>query len=498
VTPDEYAAQDAVGLADLVRRREVAAAELVEAALARMDAVNGALNAVVHRLDEAARAAAAGPLPDGPFRGVPFLVKNLAARVAGAPCTGGSRALVGQRAEADSELIGRYRRAGVVFAGITNAPELGLMGTTEPELYGPTRNPWNRGHSAGGSSGGAAAAVAAGIVPVAHGSDGGGSIRIPASACGLFGLKPSRGRNRLEGDDGEDWQGFAVSHVLSRTVRDSAAFLDVSRGAEGSAISMDAAASPPPPARPYAAEVGRDPGRLRIGLVGRSLFGERTHPDCVAALADAARLLASLGHEVEEVRLSIAPEEGRLAYLEVVAAGIAGELGALAPRLGGQLRAALFEAPTWFMGQVGRSLHPADLERARATIERLTRAVAMLHARFDLIMTPTLAYPPARIGELTPKPYERAALALLRRVGSRPALRWVLARQAALLIERTPNTMLFNMTGQPAMSVPLWWNAEGLPIGTQLAARFGDEATLFRLAGQLEAARPWAERRPPL
>ncbi|MFO1056076.1 MAG: amidase [Dongiaceae bacterium] len=493
MTPDEYARQDAVGLAGLVRRGEATAGELVEAALARMDHVNGRINAVVHRLDEAARAAAAGALPDGPFRGVPFLVKNLAARVAGAPCTMGCRALAGHRAETDSELVGRYRRAGLVFAGITNSPEFGLMGTTEPELYGPTRNPWNLGHSAGGSSGGAAAAVAAGIVPVAHGGDGGGSIRIPASACGLFGLKPSRGRDRLDPDAAADWQGFAVSHVLSRTVRDSAAFLDVARGADD-----DPAAAPPPPERPYRDEVGRDPGRLRIGLIGRSLFGERTHPDCLAALGDAAALLASLGHEVEEVRLSIAPEEGRLAYLEVVAASIAAELDGLVPLLGGRLRAALFEAPTWFMGQVGRSLRPADLERARATVERLSRAVAMLHARFDLIMTPTLAYPPARIGELTPKPHERVGLALLRRVGPRPALRWVLTTLAAALIERTPNTMLFNMTGQPAMSVPLWWNAAGLPIGTQLAARFGDEATLFRLAGQLEQARPWADRRPPL
>jgi amidase len=491
--PDEYARRDAVGLAALVRRGEVSAGELVEAALSRMEQVNGAVNAVVHRLEDEARAAAAGPLPDGPFRGVPFLVKNLGATVAGAPFTMGCRGLHGQRADRDSELVARYRRAGVVFAGITNAPELGLMGTTEPELYGPTRNPWNLRHSAGGSSGGSAAAVAAGIVPVAHGDDGGGSIRIPASACGLFGLKPTRGRNCLGPAEPDVWTELAVAHVLSRTVRDSAAFLDVSRSA-----GTDEPAGPRPPERPYLEEVGCSPGRLRIALVTRSLFGERTHPDCLAACADAARLVASLGHEVEEASLAIEPEEGRLAYLDVVALGIAAEVDGILDRLGGRPRAELFEAPTWFMRQVGRSLVPADLDRAKAAISRLSRAVDDLLARFDLIMTPTLAYPPVRIGELAPKPHERAGLAVLRRVGPRFALRWVLATLAADLIERTPNTMLFNMTGQPAMSVPLWWNAEGLPIGTQLAARFGDEATLFRLAAQLEQARPWTDRRPPL
>jgi amidase len=490
--PDEYARHDALGLAALVRRGEVGPGELVEAALARMDRVNGRVNAVVHRLDEAARAAAAGILPDGPFRGVPFLVKNLGATIAGAPFTMGSRALRGQRAEADSELVARYRQAGVVFAGITNAPELGLMGTTEPALYGPTRNPWNLGHSAGGSSGGSAAAVAAGIVPVAHGDDGGGSIRIPASACGLFGLKPTRGRNRQGPAEPDAWRGFAVAHVLSRTVRDSAAFLDVSRGRDAGAAAV------PPPERPYLEDIGRDPGRLRIALVTRSLFGEHTHPDCLAASADAAALLASLGHEVEETRLALAPEEGRLAYLDVIAGAIAGEVDAIGERLGGGPHPELFEPSTWFMRQVGRALVPADLDRAEAAIGRLSRAMEVVFARYDLVMTPTLAYPPARIGELSLRLHERAGLAVLRRAGPRFALRWVMTTLAAQLIERTPNTMLFNMTGQPAMSVPLWWNAEGLPIGTQLAARFGDEATLFRIAGQLEQARPWSDRRPPL
>ena len=490
----DYAKYDAVGLAELVRHREVTASELTETTLARMDEVNPRINAVIHRYDKKARASAAGVLPEGPFLGVPFLVKNLLdGALFGTPLTMGSRALRDYIAPHDSELVARYRRAGVVFAGTTNSPELGLLGTTEPELHGPTRNPWNLTYSSGGSSGGAAAAVAAGIVPVAHGGDGGGSIRIPASACGLFGLKPTRGRLPMGPDASDSWNGFVVPHVISRSVRDSAAFLDVAQGAD-----IGAPYVAPEPERPFLEEVGRSSGRLRIAFITRSILGQSTHPDCIAACEDAARLVSSLGHSVEEASLPILAEEARLAYLTVVAACTAADVTSIAQLLGKQLRPEHFEASTWFMKEIGEAFSAADLERARITIGRVSRAVAGFYSKYDVMMTPTLAYPPVQIGELDLKPIERAGLAVLRAVKPKFMLKRVLVELASTMLEKTSNTMLFNMTGQPAMSVPLFWSAAGLPIGIQFAGRFGDEATLLRLAAQLEQERPWAERRPLL
>lgn len=488
----DYARFDAIGLADLVRRREVSAGELTEAALARMDEVNPHINAVIHRYDGKARACAAGELPEGPFQGVPFLLKDLPDGAhCGTPLTMGCRALKDYIAPHDSELVARYRRAGVVFAGTTNTPELGLLGTTEPELHGPTRNPWNLTHSSGGSSGGAAAAVAAGIVPAAHGGDGGGSIRIPASACGLFGLKPTRGRLPLGPDASDSWNGFVVPHVITRSVRDSAAFLDVTHGSEGGASHIA-----PEPERPFLEEVGRNPGSLRIAVLKRPILGETEHPDCSRAREDAAKLVSSLGHSVEEAGLPISSEEARLAYLTVVAACTAADITGISQVVGRPLGPQHFESSTWFMKQIGDSFSAADFERARITIGRASRAIAGFLTKYDVIMTPTLAYPPVRIGELDLKPMERASLAMLRIVRPKFVLKRALIELAAGLLEKTPNTMLFNMTGQPAMSVPLFWNPAGLPIGVQFAGRFGDEATLLRLAAQLEDETPWANRRP--
>jgi amidase len=488
----EYARYDAIGLAELVRHREVSASELTEAALARMDEANPRVNAVVHRYDEMARASAKGELPDGAFRGVPFLVKNLSdGALSGTPLTMGSRALRDYVTPHDSELVARYRRAGVVFTGTTNSPELGLLGTTEPELYGPTRNPWNLAHSSGGSSGGAAVAVATGIVPVAHASDGGGSIRIPASACGLFGLKPTRGRLPLGPDASDSWNGFVVPHVVTRSVRDSAAFLDATHGPE-----VGAPYVAPKPERPYLEEIGHSPGRLRIAVIRQSILGKATHPDCIDACEDAAKLVCSLGHSVDEPTLPIATADARLAYLTVVAACTAADITSIEHLLGTRVHPQHVEASTWFMKQIGDAFSAADLERARVTIGQLSRAIAGVLMNYDVIMTPTMAYPPARIGEFDLKPIERIGLAVLRAVSPKFVLKRVLIELAASMLEKTPNTMLFNMTGQPAMSVPLYWNAAGLPIGIQFAGRFGDEAMLFRLAAQLEQARPWADKRP--
>ncbi len=490
---DEYRQHDALGLAELVRSGKVTPRELLEVALARIDEVNPRIHAVIHRLDDSARAAAAGPSAAGPFAGVPFLVKDLDGTLGGAPYNAGTRALRGYVAPHDSELFARFRRAGVVFAGKTNTPEFGILGVTEPELHGATHNPWNLAHTPGGSSGGSAAAVAAGIVPMAHGGDGGGSIRIPASACGLFGLKPTRGRMPLGPDVGEGWNGFVVPHVLSRSVRDSAAMLDATHGAD-----VGAPYVAPPPRGLFLDEVGRDPGKLRIAFTHRPLLAEHTHPECSRALDDAIALLTSLGHTVSEDAPRLDVSAVRLAYLTVVAAGTAEAVLETREATGREPDPAMFEPATWFLRQVASALTAADLERARTIIARATREVGRFFERYDVLVTPTLAFPPVRVGELALKPAERIALGILRRAPVRPVLLKALHDLADKALEKTPNTMLFNMTGQPAMSVPLYWGASDLPIGIQFAGHFGDEAALLRLASQLEKARPWAQRRPAL
>ncbi len=490
---DEYVRHDAMALADLVRRKEVTPRELVDVALSRIDQVNGRINAVIHRLDDDARKMAEGALPEGPFRGLPFLVKDLDGTLANAPLNLGTRALRDYRAPSDTELIARYRRAGVVFLGKTNTPELGLLAITEPELHGVTRNPWNLDHVPGGTSGGSASAVAAGIVPVAHGGDGGGSIRIPASACGLFGLKATRGRMPLGPDVGESWHGLVVPGVLTRSVRDCAAFLDASHGPDVGAPYV----APPPPGR-YLNEVGRDPGKLRVGFTTRSILGETTHPDCVRATEEAVALMRTLGHDVSEVTLPVDKKALQVTYLSLVAAGTAQGIADTERLTGRKPRPEDFEATTWFLGQVGHALSGAELEAARATLGRTMRTMGRFFEDLDILITPTLAHPPVRIGELQPKSWERAGLAVLRRVSGRRVLKSALYGMATNALEKTPNTMLFNMTGQPAMSVPLSWNDQKLPIGVQFVGRFGEEHTLLRLASQLEQARPWFNRRPEL
>ena len=490
---EDYSRHDAIGLAALIRRGEISAKDAVEAALARIETVNGSINAITYCDSIRALQAAAAPLSEGPFAGVPFLIKELDAGVAGFPRTMSCKALRHHVADTDSEIVKRYRKAGVILIGSTNAPELGLLATTEPELYGPTRNPWNPDYSSGGSSGGAAAAVAAGIVPMAHGGDGGGSIRIPAAACGLFGLKPTRGRMPLGPDMSDGWSGLVVPHVISRSVRDSAAMLDATHGPD-----TGAPYTAPAFDEPVLQSMNRPPRRLRIAFTAQSVLGEATHPDCDMACRDAAALVASLGHDVEEIRLDIDAAGARLAYLVVVAACTAMATDLIAAIVDRTPRPAMFEPETWFMRQIGRAFSASDYEDARYTIGMLSRHIGRLFETFDVLLTPTVAYPTPRLGELSLKATERMGLALIRHGAPKALLRHELLTLSAGMIEKTPNTMLFNMTGQPAMSVPLWWNESGLPVGSQFAGRFGDEATLFQLAGQLEQARPWAQRMAPI
>ncbi len=467
----EYESFDGLGLAELVHSGQVSAAELLAAALQRTEARDPALNAVVTRLDDAARAALAARAPTGPFAGVPFLVKELLAGVAGTATSNASRLFAGAAAARDGELVARYRRAGLVVFGKTNSPEFGLLPVTESALYGTTRNPWNLSLSPGGSSGGSAAAVAAGIVPAAHATDGGGSIRIPASCCGLFGLKPTRGRVSFGPEVGEGLSGLSVQHVVSRSVRDSAALLDATAGpAPGDPYTA------PPPERPFLAETGVEPGRLRIGFARAAPVGVPIAAECVAAVEDAASLCESLGHHVEE-----ASPECDWNALQVGFATVFGAhaMANIARATGGPLPApGEVEPMTRAVAEQARSLSAADLIVALHGLSRQARAIAAFFARHDVWLTPTLAGPPLPIG----------------RFSSGPATAEAWARG---FTDHCPFTYPFNVTGQPAASLPLYWSAAGVPIGCQIAGRSGDEATLLRLAAQLERARPWFGRRPP-
>lgn len=489
----DYADVDATELARRVRDGDVTPSELTEAAIAAIEQVNPKLNAVVHRMYDEARAAAKGPLPDGPFRGVPMAVKDFDGFVKGVPFTASSRFLEGWTPTEDSEAIARLRRAGVTFVAKTNLPELAIVGTTESEWRGPARNPWNTDHSTGGSSGGSGALVAARAVAVAHGGDGGGSLRIPASNGGLVGLKATRGRIPLGPHQGEGWGGYVQWGVLSRTVRDTAGFLDVLSGP----MAGDPYAAPAV-ARPFTEEVGAPTGKLRIGFSTRSFFGKSTHPECVTAVERTAKLLSDLGHTVEEAAPKIDRDALVNAYLAQVGVGIAAEIEDMARWSGRTPRADLFEPATWFLRQVGLTLSGIELQRARDAMQEAGRQTAVFHQTYDLFLGSTLAYPPVRIGELALKPAERVGLAALRTLPVPAAIRAVLAQLAANNFERTPNTQLFNQTGQPAVSLPLHWTPDGLPVGIQLAARFGDEALLLRVASQLETASPWIGRKPPV
>jgi amidase len=489
----EYDRLDALALGELVSRREVSPAELLEAALERADARDPRIHAIVARYDDEARARAGGPLPQGPLSGVPFLLKDHLAAWRGHPLTHSSRFLEGAVQEEDAEVVRRLASAGLVFFGQTNTPEFGILGTTEPELRGPTRNPWNAGRSSGGSSGGAAAAVAARIVPAAQGSDGGGSIRIPASACGVFGMKTTRGRISLGPSLGEAWSGLDTLGSVTRSVRDTAALLDVMSGpAPGDPCFA------PAPARPFLAEVGTPPGRLRVAFTKESLFGRATDAECAAAVEGAARLCADLGHAVEEARPAFPRDALVRAYLVIVAAGVAAEVEDQARRTGRRPGPHNLEAETWALACGGAALSARDLVLAELEMHRASRGVAAFFEEHDVLLTPTTARPALPLGAVKPTRVERAAVRLVARSGSRALFERLVSQMGARSFDATGNTMLFNQTGQPAMSVPLHWTTDGIPVGVQAAARFGDEATLFRLAGQLEAARPWADRAPPL
>ncbi|HEV8584061.1 MAG TPA: amidase [Methylomirabilota bacterium] len=470
----EFERYDGLGLAELIRNKEVTADEVLAATLERVEARNPAVNAVTLRMDEQARAAIRAGLPDGPLKGVPYFLKDLGVLYAGTVTSFGSRLYSGYVADHDSEIVARMKRAGLVIAGKTNTPEMGIAPSTEPRLFGPTRNPWKPTHSAGGSSGGAAAAVASGMLPMAHATDGGGSIRIPASACGLFGLKPTRARNPAGPDAGEGWSGASIGHAVTWTVRDSAALLDATSGPD-----VGDPYWAPPPARPFLEEVGRDPGRLRIALTVKPWVEGPVDPEVAEATREAGKLCASLGHHVEEARPEIDEAAWQQSTLVIVTASLTFALETRAAALKRPLGQDDIERITWERVQLAKSFGAADYARAIHTVHRTGRAVARFLERYDVLITPTMAKPPHPLGVLDLSNPDTAAFNA--------------ARNASIGF-----TSLFNSSGHPAMSVPLAMSRDGLPLGIQFAARFGDEATLFRLAAQLEAARPWKDRRPRL
>ncbi len=467
---NELAWLDATAQGELVRKKEVTSLELVDAAIARIERLNPQLNAVITPFYDLARASASGPLPEGRFTGVPFLLKDLVASYAGVPMTSGSVSLKTYVPLADSELVKRHKSAGFVVVGKTNLPEFGLLPTTEPKLFGATRNPWALGRTPGGSSGGSAAAVASGMVPAAHGNDGGGSIRIPASCCGLFGFKPSRGRNPFAIDP----TGLQVEHALTRSVRDSAAILDATHGAQpGDPYHA------PAPDQPFVEQVGRDPGTLRIALTTDSLGKTPVDQDCIAAARDAATLCEGLGHEVVEASPSLMVEAVSDALNLLWRAGAAAQIRSVPLLSGREPEEEEFELLTRALAEEGRERSAPELLLATSMLQIASLMVATFFEQYDLWLTPTLGLPPVPLGTFESTPENPLA-------GFEPAEEFV------------PFTALINATGQPAMSVPLYWNDEHLPIGTQFVGRYGDEATLFRLASQLEQARPWADRRPPV
>jgi amidase len=491
----EYERYDGLGLAELIRTGQVSAAEVCEAAMAAIERFNPPINAVVTRMFESARRALAQGLPSGVFQGVPFLLKDLLAACAGVPLSFGCKALKDFIPDYDSELVRRFKRTGLVILGKTNTPEFGLVAYTEPELFGPTRNPWDLSRTPGGSSGGAAAAVAAGMVPLAGAGDGGGSIRIPAAYCGLFGLKPSRGRIPTGPDFGELWQGAVVEHVITRTVRDSAAMLDSIWGADVGAPFIVAA-----PERPYLDEIRCEPPRLRIAFDLRSPIGTPVHPENVKAVLQTALMLQKLGHDLEEASPDIDGKMLARTYLTMLYGEVAADLKDLGRVLGRPARPQDVETATWTLGLLGRCEPAAALAEARRLWGRAARTMGRFHETYDLYMTPTTAQPPARIGELRPKSHEIGVLGVVNRLGLGRWLRrsGIIDRIAIQNMARTPFTQLANFTGQPAMSAPLHWTREGLPCGVHFMARIGDEATLFRLAAQLEKEQPWFQRRPAL
>lgn len=490
----EYGQHDALGLAELVRTRQVSPTELLDEALARTAAVNPKINAVIHLMEHRAREAIASGLPDGPLAGVPFLIKDLMTAYAGEPMCWGSRLFQGYVPAADEELTRRYRQAGLVIFGKTNTPELGVTNVTEPELFGPTRNPWNLERTSSGSSGGSAAAVAARIAPAANANDGGGSIRTPASNCGLVGLKTSRGRNPTGPHAPDVWWGFIAEHAVTRTVRDSAAILDATAGDYPQQLMKL-----PAPERPYLEETQRPPGRLRVAYTFDPGLAKTLHAENRRAIEATVTVLQGLGHELVEVKLPLPPETFVASYAALVSADVAATLRLAETLVGRKASSDNVELATWVLAKMGEAQSAADIVEALWTMQSFSRQWLQWASGFDVLLTPTVGVPPLPIGAYKMSTMQRQGLKLLTSLpgGALLSQRAKVVEAFEPVMEAAPYTMVANVTGQPSMSLPLHWTDDGLPMGMLFTAKIGDEATLFRVAAQLEQAMPWRARIAP-
>ncbi len=470
----DYAQYDGLGLAELVAKKKVKPIELLDEAIRRAERLNPVLNAIIFKDYERARDVAKGKLPKGPFAGVPFLLKDILAFAQGMPTRQGAQFIPAIPWPHDSYLVAKFKQAGLVTFGKTNVPEFGLVPTTESRLYGPARNPWNLEHSTGGSSGGSAVAVAAGIVPLAHANDGGGSIRIPASCCGLVGLKPTRARSSMGPDFADSIDGLGVDLVVSRSVRDTAAALDAVAGS----MPGDPYCSAPAP-ESWRDGSKRKPKKLRIAFDTKKLDGNALHPDCVAAVKHAAKLCADLGHEVEEASPNLDQATLLPGFMALWGANLAAGIDTVAMLTGQTPKPELFEGLTWGLYEAGKSVTASAYLIAKESMNIAARETARFHETYDFWLSATLGAPPVKLGTFDMEERDPQ-------------------KSFAPLIDYVPFTAMQNATGQPAINMPLHWNKEGLPIGVQFVGRFGDELGLLRLASQLEKAAPWANRRPPV
>ena len=488
----DYANYDALGLAQLIKDKEISATELLDTAIARAEQENPAINAIITKLYDFGHQQIKEGLPEGPFLGVPFLLKDWLTPLEGTPLSNGSAALKGNISPSDSEMVKRYKSSGLVIFGKTNTPEFGLMGVTEPKAFGPSRNPWNLNHTPGGSSGGSSAAIAAGIVPMASASDGGGSIRIPAACCGLFGLKPSRGRTATGPYFSDIWDGAAAEHVLTRSVRDSAAMLDIVAGPDGSS---------PYPVRKetgYLACLEKPVRPLKIAYTVQSFFDRPVTEDAIQSVQHTVKLLESLGHTVDAVHPYINADDLLNSYLTMYYGHVAADLEFVAKLLNSNFSNLDVEDTTKLMGYIGKKISAEQFITAKRHWNEFSQSMHALHQEYDLLLTPTLGSEPVPIGEFD--------LGLLDKIGTKVVnafglqkmlLKLGMTKKSALEnLEKLPFTQLANLTGQPAMSVPLYWTQSGLPLGSQFIAPLGDEKTLFQLAHQLEQAQPWFNRTP--
>ena len=491
---------DGIGLAKLVRDGKISGIELCEEAIRRAEDLNPKLNAIITPLYDFAREAAKRSQPDAPFCCVPFLLKDAHHALKGFTLSSGSASLKGFVPQHDAEIVRRFKNAGLVILGKTNTPEFKLAYITEPKAFGPTRNPWNPDYSSGGSSGGSAAAVAARIVPLASATDEGGSIRVPASYCGLFGLKPSRGRNPVGPDFDEEWDGMSTSHVITRSVRDSAAVLDAVSGPErGAPYGIFA------PEKPFLEEIHLEPGHLRIGYHTRSAYGRKVHPECIKAVEQACKLLESMGHDVEETVPDYQEEDAALNWCIIMIGNAAAHVDKLVQAYGHSKVRHNLELTNYALYSIGQRLKALDFVKAKRRWRQLGTIMDQMLNKYDMMLTPTLGEPPVPVGSQQPSKSDQWSMKLIsswagKIILSNRKLTYSILEE---LIHNTmkgqmPFTLIANITGQPAMSVPLHWTEDGLPCGVQFIGRLGDEAKLLRLAAQLEKAQPWFDRKPQI